>query len=143
MNSQFFCHSCALRLGHIRPLETTTPNLTGNAYLLGKFFKHTMPINYEGVLSIFDRPEYQEYQTYTVNGSLSGCCEIDTVGRTNLIWYAGRHIGMTFDKGIYYCPDDSIKVVLHHDVTLIHSFPVNYELQYINRCLECDSIIPT
>lgn len=143
MNSQYYCHSCALRLGHIQPLETTTPDLTGNPYLLGKFLKHTMPVNYAGVLSIFDRPEYHEYQTYTVNGSLSGCCEIDPGGRTNLIWYAGRHTGMTFDHGIYYCPDDSIKVVLHHDVTLIHSFPVNYELHYINRCLECDSIIPT
>ncbi len=102
-----------------------------------------MPENYGGVLSLFDRPEYSLYQGYTVSGSLSGCCEIDSMGRTNLIWYAGQHVGMTFKDGKYYCPDDSIKVVLHHDVTLIHTFPVNYELHYINRCLECDSIIPT
>lgn len=142
MQPQHYCYSCAIRLGHITPLSTLTPNLTGSAYQLGKFMKHTTPTNYQGKLSIFDRPEYQDYQNFTVSGSLSGCCEIDLYGRTNLIWYAGRHVGMTFQNGIYYCPDDAIKVVLHHDLTLIHTFPVNWELHYIKRCIECDSIIP-
>lgn len=102
-----------------------------------------MPAAYAGVLSIFDRPEYSGYQDYTISGSLSGCCEIDSYGRTSLIWYAGRHVGMTFKDGLYYCPDDAIKVVLHHDITLIHTFPVNYQLHYINRCIECESFIPT
>ena len=105
--------------------------------------KHTMPTKYAGILSIFDNPEYVEYKKYTVSGLLSGCCEIDTHGRTNLIWYAGRHVGMTFNNGKYFCPDDAIKVVLHHDIKLIHTFPVNYELYHINRCSECDSIIAT
>lgn len=142
MNSQYFCYPCAIRLGHVVPLSTKSPNLTGSAYQLGKYLKHTMPVSYQGVLSVFNRPEYTQYQDFTVSGSLSGCCEIDSLGRTNLIWYAGRHVGMTFKDGRYYCPDDAIKVVLHHDVTLIHTFPVNYELHYIKRCAACDSYIP-
>jgi hypothetical protein len=143
MPSQFYCHSCAISLGHIQPISSITPNLTGSSYQFGKFMKHTMPNSYNGLLSIFDRPEYADYQNYTVSGALSGCCEIDIQGRTNLIWYAGRHVGMTFQNGKYFCPDDAIKVVLHHDHTLIHTFPVNYELHYINRCIECDLPIPT
>lgn len=143
MQPQYYCHSCAIRLGHITPLQTSTPDLTGNAYQFDKYLKHTMPAHYAGVLSIFDRPEYSMYQGYTVTGLLSGCCEIDAVGRINMIWYAGHHVGMTFENGIYSCPDDSIKVVLHDDITLIHSFPANYQQHYINRCRECDSIIPT
>jgi hypothetical protein len=141
--AQYYCHSCAINLGFITPLSTLTPNVTGSNYQFGKYLKHTMPESYAGVLSIFNRPEYVEYQNFTVSGSLSGCCEVDSDGRTNLIWYAGRHIGMTFKDGKYYCPDDSIKVVLHHDLTLIHTFPINYELHYINRCLNCGLYIPT
>jgi len=143
MPSQFFCHSCAIRLGHIQSVTTTSPNLTGSAYQFGKYIKHTMPCNYAGVLSVFDRPDYLDYQKYTVSGLLSGCCEIDTQGRANLIWYAGRHVGMTFKNGRYFCPDDAIKVVLQHDITLIHTFPANYELHCISRCLDCNTIIHT
>lgn len=142
MSAQYYCHSCAIRLGHVTPISTLSPDLTGNSYQFDKYLKHTMPERYGGVLSIFDRPEYSQYQGFTVSGSLSGCCEIDSAGRTNLIWHAGRHVGMTFKDGKYYCPNDAIKVVLHHDLTLIHTFPVNYDLHFINRCLECDSVIP-
>jgi len=143
MESQYYCHACAIRLGHMIPGLSTAPNLTGSNYQFGKYLKHTAPTSYGGLLSIFSEPDYVQYQVFTVNTSLSGCCQIDDRGRTNLIWYAGRHVGMTFENGRYFCPDDSIKVVLHNDYTLIHSFPVNYELHYINRCRECDSPIPT
>jgi len=74
--------------------------------------------------------------------SASGSVEIDSQNRVNVIWYAGKHTGMTFENGKYYCADDAVKVVLHHDVTLIHSFPANYELHYVNRCKICDRYIP-
>jgi hypothetical protein len=72
MPSKYYCHSCAIRLGHVTPITTSSPDLTGNSYLFSKYLKHTMPTNYGGVLSIFDRPEYSQYQGYTVTGSLSG-----------------------------------------------------------------------
>ncbi|MCE0496576.1 MAG: hypothetical protein LV481_01330 [Methylacidiphilales bacterium] len=137
-----YCHECALRLGLLTPVVAPTSNITGSTYQLGKFMKHTMPTNYAGVLSIFDRPEYTPYLDYTVTTAASGSVEVDAQNRVNLIWYAGKHVGMTFEDGIYYCPDDAIKVVLHHDITLVHSFSANYEFQYINRCKNCDRYIP-
>ncbi|MFZ2280088.1 MAG: hypothetical protein WAW39_19985 [Prosthecobacter sp.] len=137
--NQYFCHDCALRDGLINPLDTSMLNLTGTPYQFDKYLKHTAPTRgYQNLLSIFNRPEYGDYLGYTVNTSLSGCVEIDSAGRTNLIWYAGRHVGVTYKDSRYYCPDDSIKVVLYDNFTGIHSFPVNWELQYINRCKKCD-----
>ena len=140
--SQHYCHDCAIRNGLINPLDTSAINLTGSSYLFDKYIKHTAPTGgYENLLSIFNRPEYGEYRNYTVSGSLSGSAEIDDQGRTNLIWYAGRHIGITYKDSRYYCPDDSVKVVFHNDYTLIHSFPVNWELHYIKRCIICNNYI--
>ena len=48
---------------------------------------------------------------------------------------------MSFSGSKYYCADDAIKVVWHHDLTSIHSFPVNWEQHYINRCLNCNNYI--
>lgn len=139
---EYYCHTCALRHAIINPLDTSMLNLTGTPYQLGKYIRHTAPTGgYENLLSVFNRPEYINYLDYTVNTSLSGCAEIDSFGRTNLIWYASKHVGITYSGSKYYCPDDSIKVVLHDNVTLIHSFPVNWELQYIKRCKICDSYI--
>lgn len=137
-----YCHDCALRLGLFTPYDTSTLNLTGNAYQFGKFMKHTLPTGYAGVLSVFNRPDYAPYLDYTVTSLLSGCAEIDSQGRTNMIWYAGKNTGLTFNNGKFYCADDAIKVVLHNDVTLIHSFPANYGLHYVSRCLNCDRYIP-
>jgi hypothetical protein len=124
------------------PFDTAAINLTGSDYQFGKFIKHTVPIGgYENVLSIFNRPDYSGYLNYTVSASLSGCAQVDDSGRSNLIWYAGRHVGMTYSGSRYYCANDAIKVVLHHDHTLIHSFPTNWEQHYINRCLDCGNYI--
>jgi hypothetical protein len=140
--STYYCHDCALRNGFYKPYDTASLNLTGCAYQFGKYIKHTAPTGgYENLLSIFNRPDYNDYLTYTVSASLSGCAEVDSAGRTNMIWYAGRHVGITYSGSKYFCADDSIKVVLHHDVTLIHSFPVNWEQHYIKSCHECGSYI--
>lgn len=140
--STYFCHNCALRKGIFNPFDTTTINLTGTSYQFSKYIKHTAPTGgYENLLSIFSRPNYTDYLNYTISASLSGCAEVDSAGRTNMIWYAGRHVGITYSGSRYFCSDDSIKVVLHHSHTLIHSFPVNWEQQYIRRCVECDSHI--
>jgi hypothetical protein len=141
MSNRYYCHPCALRLGLIVTGLSNAPDLTGTNYQLSKFIKHTAPTGYDGLLSIFDQPDYTQYQDFTVNTSLSGCCQVDVQGRTNLVWYAGRHVGMTFENGRYFCPNDAIKVVLHDTHTHIHSFPVNYEQLYIHRCTECDTMI--
>ena len=140
--SQHYCHDCALRNGVFTPFDNPAINLTGSAYQFGKFIKHTAPTgSYENLLSIFNRLDYSGYMNYTVSASVSGCAQIDDAGRTNLVWYAGRHVGMSFSGSRYHCAADAVKVVLHHDVTLIHSFPVNWEQHYINRCRACNNYI--
>src|SRR5690349_21403680 len=96
--SQHYCHDCALKLGLVVPYDTSVINLTGSIYQLGKFMKHTIPATYAGYLSVFNRPDYADYLSYTVATSVSGSVEIDAQGRTNLIWYAGKHTGMTFEN---------------------------------------------
>lgn len=140
--SQYFCHTCALKNGTYAPFDATKINLTGSSYQFDKFIKHTAPTGgYENLLSIFSRPEYTDYQKFTVSASLSGCAQIDDDGRTNLIWYAGRHVGMTYSGSRYYCADDAVKIVLHHDLTLIHSFPTNWDHHFISKCLSCGNYI--
>ena len=139
--SAYYCHFCALRQNLYVPIDSTVIDLTGTPYQFDKYIKHTMPNIYSNILSIFNTPDYNMYLDYTVNSSLSGCVEIDNQSRMNIIYYAGHHTGMTFKNGKYYCADDSVKVVYPYDPIKIHSFPVNIQLQYIDKCIICGSDI--
>lgn len=139
--AQYFCHSCALAQQIITPLDASTMNFTGSAYQLEKFIKHTAPIDYNGVVSIFDTPEYSSYRDYAVSASLSGCAQIDDRGRTNLIWYADKHVGITYENGNYLLPADGVKVAFHDNQFTFHQFPTNIEAHYIKRCPICDRVI--
>jgi hypothetical protein len=136
--STHYCHDCAIRIGHIAPIDASVPSLTGSQYQLKKFIKHTAPEKYDGLISIFFSDEYAKYRDFSISGSLSGNLEIDTLGRRNLVWYAGRDIGFTYQDGIYQVPNDAVKVVLPEDAGKIHAYPVNYELQYFEKCRECE-----
>jgi hypothetical protein len=96
-----------------------------------------------GIVSIFFWQDYPLYRDFTISGSLSGSLQIDDQNRRNLIWYAGRDIGITYENGIYKLPNDAVKVVLSDNPTGIHAFPVNYELQYAERCLVCNRVLPS
>ncbi len=138
-----YCHECAIRGGLVKPIDTTTHNLTGSIDLLEKFVKHTAPVEYNGLVSVFFWQEYPHYRDFTISGSLSGSLQVDDLNRKNLIWYAGRDIGITYENGIYKVPGDAVKVVLSEFPAKIHAFPVNYELQYAERCLICDRVLPS
>jgi hypothetical protein len=137
-----YCHSCAVRLRLINPIDATMQNLTGSRYQLEKFVKHTAPQEYNGEISVFFSRDYSAYRDYTISGSLSGSLQIDEQNRKNLIWYAGKDIGITYENGIYKCPNDAVKVVLAENPTGIHPFSINYELQYLDRCCECGGFLP-
>jgi hypothetical protein len=137
-----YCHECAIRHNLVTPIDAATQNLTGSNYLLEKFVKHTAPLQYNGIVSVFFSQDYSNYKDYTISGSLSGSLQIDDQHRKNLIWYAGRDIGITYENGIYRLPDDAVKVVLSEDPLRIHPFPVNFELQYAERCLICGRELP-
>jgi hypothetical protein len=134
---QHFCHDCAVRLRHVSPIDAAVTSLTGSNYQFEKFTKHTAPAQYNGLVSVFFSQEYPRYRDFTISGSLSGGLQIDDKSRKNLVWYAGRDIGVTYENGIYKSPSDAVKVVLSEDPIGIHAYPVNYELEYFERCLEC------
>lgn len=137
-----YCPECAVHLKLVNPIDATTQNLTGSIYQFEKFVKHTAPIEYRGIISVFFGQDYPLYRDYTISGSLSGSLQIDDQNRRNLIWYAGRDIGITYENGLYKVPNDAVKVVLADNPTGIHAFPVNYELQYAEKCLECNRPLP-
>jgi hypothetical protein len=136
-----FCHACALRANYINPVEPGLVNPTGSQYLLEKFVRHTAPLDYKGKLSVFNSPDYSSYSDYSVTASLSGCAQIDDLGRTNLVWYAGKHVGITYENGKYSLPNDGIKLVFHDNSLKIHPFSVNIAQEYIKRCQICDTVI--
>lgn len=139
----YYCHECAVRNGLVNPIDAFTANLTGSNYQFEKFVKHTAPNQYNGLISVFFWQDFPLYRDFTISGSISGALQIDDQNRKNLIWYAGRDIGITYENGVYRSPNDAVKVVLSENPTGIHAFPINYELQYVNRCLACDRIIPS
>jgi hypothetical protein len=143
MSTKIYCHRCAVALSVIKPIDPALPSLTGSSYQFEKFTKHTAPSDYNGLVSVFFTNEYPIYRDYTISGTLSGSVQVDIFNRKNLVWYAGKQIGITYNNGKYEMPTDAVKVVLSENDLTIHAFPVNYTLQYINRCLCCGNIIPT
>jgi hypothetical protein len=138
-----YCHACAIRLGLVQPIDVTVQNLTGSNYQFEKFMKHTAPLKYAGIVSVFFWQDYPLYRNFTISGSISGILQIDDQNRKNWIYYAGRDIGITYEDGKYKLPNDAVKVVLSDNPTGIHAFPVSFELQYVERCPECNRVLPT
>jgi hypothetical protein len=140
---KYYCPECAVHLNLVNPIDAATQNLTGSNYQLEKFVKHTAPIEYHGLISGFFWQDYPLYRDFTISGSIAGIVQIDDQNRRNLIWYAGRDIGITYENGTYKLPNDAVKVVLSDNPTGIHAFPVNFELQYATLCLRCARPLPS
>lgn len=135
--SEYYCHRCALAQPLFTPVQVDALNLTGSQYQLEKFVRHTMPTDYSGLLSVFDNPAYDKYKGFTVNGSASGSVERDDKGRTNIVWYAGQNIGVTYRDGVFFTTADTVKVVLVNNQIRIHSFPVDSFKYEKKKCKIC------
>ena len=137
--AKLFCHDCAVKLGVSLPAETDS--LLDSEYQLEKFLKHTAPIKYPYV-SVFDSTGTENYKNYTVSTASSGWVEEDDKGRINMVWYAGKYTGATFENGIFKLPTDSVKVVYHGDAFKIHSFPTKQPKLRTAKCSKCGVDIP-
>ncbi|MBP7509929.1 MAG: hypothetical protein KA807_19105 [Prolixibacteraceae bacterium] len=138
----YYCNKCANELKMIDSLYPTAddeapPNFSGTGYQLGKFVKHTIPANSPSLISIFDDPEFKKYEDQIVDTSVSGCCEIDDHGRTNLILHAGYDNGSAIKDGRVLYNTNGIKVVIHDDEYRIHAFPVDVGYIPMNKCIRC------
>lgn len=136
--SILLCHQCAVREQLITPLSRSDTNLTGSTYQMDKYWKHTAPTNVNGFVSVYDDPSYDAYRNYAINASYSGCVEKDDAGRVNIVWYAGKNIGVTFEDGLPVFDADTVKLVLSNDNATVHSFPVSSGSTLIaSRCSRC------
>jgi hypothetical protein len=134
--SKYYCHDCALAQKVYAPIVDYI-SLTGTQYQLEKFIKHTAPITLSGIVSVFDDPRYIQYKHYTVNTSASGSVEIDNQGRTNIVWYAGNNIGVTYQNGLFVTTTDTVKVVFNDNEFKIHAFSVDSFKYEKKKCENC------
>ena len=119
--SQFFCRDCAVSTNLIPSASPAC--LLGTTYQLDKFLKHTIPASWSNVHSIFNDKSYQGYENFIVSTSASGCVEIDNLGRVNVLWVAGKDIGVTYQNGVPVCLADTVKVVMTKEKYKVHAYP--------------------
>jgi len=138
MSNIYYCHNCALNQKIITPLAAENYSLTGSVYLLDKFIKHTSPPNLNGLISVYNDPNYDQIKNYTVSTSASGSVEINNSGKVNIVYYANSNIGITYKNGNFLSDADTVKVVYHNNALKIHSFPVDSFEYEKKKCKICD-----
>lgn len=146
--STYYCRSCAIALGYIDRSLLPSVDLIGDAsgYQLDKYLKHTSTGYYaNGTVSLFSNPDYENYKTYVVGTTISGCLEIDASGRKNLVYWAGQQIGCYYDPatGAVVYPESGVRVVLYRDEAKIHGFTCNPTGAMVSRCACCSGPLPT
>ena len=131
--AHYYCHNCSRILGLVNPEIPTT--LTGTSYQLEKFTKHTAPTGSYPYNSIFSDPSYEIYQNYIVTTMVSGSVQVDDLGRTNLIYLAGKEVGATYENDELIVPADAVCVVLNDNECRIHGYPLN-STAFVTACCE-------
>jgi hypothetical protein len=137
--STYYCHRCARRAGHVTPV--TPPAAPGGQYQLDKYVKHTQPTGVYPVNSVFADPSWGAYQNHLVAAAASGCLEIDTQGRKNLIFFAGEQTGLRYDNGHFTAPCSGVKVVCGEDAAKVHGFPSDFQPES-RACATCGEPVP-
>jgi hypothetical protein len=145
--STYYCRSCAIALGHIDRSLLPSVNLTGDAsgYQLYKYLKHTSTgYYYGGAVSLFSNPDYENYKTYVVGATISGCLEINDKNRKNLVFWAGQQIGCYYDptSGAVVYPESGIRIALYQDEAKIHGFTCDPTGMLASCCACCGGPIP-
>lgn len=137
--SSHYCHRCAAKQGYIGSPPKADP--TGTKYQLAKYVKHTSPSTASTPVGVFDDANLATYKDYIVNSALSGSVEVDSSGRTNIIWYAGGQIGLTFKNGNPILPNDTVKAVLFHDESRFHCYSISSGHYSRATCLLCGRLV--
>jgi hypothetical protein len=140
--NEYYCRKCAILIGEIGSIMPPTLNLTGDAlgYQLDKYLKHTETgYNPGNGTSLFRDPEYGNYSRYVIGACNSGCLEIDTRNRKNMVYWAGEEIGGYYSRnsgGIIY-PESGVKVAFFNDEAKIHGFTCNPMEVLYRQCACC------
>ena len=124
------------------PFASDSIDLTGTIYKFEEFVNHLISHDTNRRGSIYSKickdPAYEIYKDWHVNSSLSGCAESDAYGRTHLIFYLWKEIGLTLEMGGAVCNVDTVKLVLDENDNTIHVYsvaPGNYlKMTYCAMC---------
>ena len=115
--------------------------LKGTSYQLEKFIKHTAPTGVYSLNSVFSGPSYDQYHDYIITTTVSGSVQVDDRGRTNLLYFAGSGIGVTYENGRLSIPADTVVVVFHDNEWKIHAFPADSDSFQYSICQNCGAPI--
>ncbi len=132
MNARYYCHRCADKY------HLVTRNLSaepfGTPYKKQKFLKHTTPNTTYEIVSIFSDQSTQAYKGYVLSAAASGCVQVDSLGRVNMMWVADKPPGVTLVNGKFQASANVVILALPHDADRLHAIPWNIpELP----CLKC------
>ena len=147
MPASYYCHICGEIMGLIKPIDihglNMTGSYTGQLYTpLDKYFKHTHYTGQSGIVSVYNDPDYGTYRQYGINTYLSGCVEVDHANRVNLLWYAGKDIGLRYNNGHIEWPEDTVKLVLHDNTFKFHHYSQAAVKISVGSCYQCGRVIP-
>lgn len=138
--STYYCNSCAKKNGLIVSIPVAQ-NLTGSNYQVGKFIKHTCIPTQSGTISIFNTPDYKNYENYVINANASGSVEKQSNGKISYILYAGLNMGFEYRDGVFIQPVDAVKVVVTYDLSKIHAYPTSSKGIRSSNCFNCGNPI--
>jgi hypothetical protein len=142
MMNIYSCPVCTLR--YYNPVVLSPANnLTGSAYLLGKFLKHT-PGNYNPADGVVSKYHFQDYPTYCYllhQAIQSGSLEVDSQNRRNLLLPLRAPVGQVYDPSGIIQPVDVVKVVKPHDLKHIHHYATGSFSLIGARCWSCGNSI--
>src|SRR5689334_16622546 len=117
--SRYFCHECTIASGLVKP--AIPDSFTGTNEQLGRHIKHTIPTSIYPVNGIFNDGTYATYSGYIASAIGAGFLEVDDQNRKNLVWYAGKEVGVEVRNGVFTAPANGVKVVLPEDASQLHA----------------------
>jgi len=106
-----------------QPARRSAGKKLGSVEQYGSHYKHTVPESRFPIQPVFSDPSTSAYGDHLVNAILAGAVEIDDLGRTNIIWAAGRETDCGNEFGHLIQPADAMKVVLSSRLRLLQENP--------------------
>jgi hypothetical protein len=132
---KYFCHRCSAARKYLEAIRSDS--LLQSPYQLGNYMKHTVPNAKSDVLSVFSSTSTSAFESYVINSKTAGSVEIDERGRANIIWVAGKDIGLKYVRGQVVGPEDAVKVVLSTSTGRIHAYPQSSKQFLPEVCADC------
>ena len=121
------------------PNITIPSNPTATPFQQVKTIKHTSPTANYPINSRFDDPN--DHAMYLTSGINHGVLSIDALGRTALVFDAGRRVGTTSAPG-FHRVESAVTVLCWENPLRVHAHPTAADLIRVGHCVKCGSALP-